>query len=290
MNRNAEDMFAVPDALAGMVRAMRRRLVCNPRDERALWSLGEALRMQGDLDEALNCYRAVLDAVPDHPGVRRLVAILGQDVLPESECRVGPRAAPFARQEAFLSDTERDAVWAVLRDGMSTMKKSGIGDGRGKRKINMEVRSSHVLYRPHLKAIDDWFRARVAARLERLWRRVGVEPFEIGRRELQLTTHQHGNFYRRHKDSGEGAIDGRRVTFVYYFHRRPRRFSGGDLLLYDTDLERSKALGKFTRLRVQDNSILFFPSGYYHQVMPVVCGSEDLEDGRLTLNGWIHAR
>ncbi len=284
MNQRVADAFAAPDALVGMVQAMRRRLARNPRDERALWSLGEALRMQGDLEGALNCYRAVLRADTDHAGARRLVAILEGDVLPE--CPAGARIVPFAREEAFLSGAERDAVWNALRDGMATMEKSCVSN----RKVDMGMRSSHVLYSPHLKSISGWFRARVIATLELLWDRIGVESFEIGQRELHLTTHRHGDFFRIHKDNGQGANGGRRVTFVYYFHRWPRRFSGGDLLLCDTDLEQSRALGKYTRLAVRDNSILFFPSGYYHQVMPVVCETEDVEDGRLTLNGWIHAR
>ena len=28
-------------------------------------------------------------------------------------------------------------------------------------------------------------------------------------------------------------VPARMVSFVYYFHRRPKRFAGGELLLYD---------------------------------------------------------
>jgi len=279
------------DTLAGMMRATRRRLARDPDDERARWSLGEALRMQGDLDDALGCYRAALRANPDHPGAQWLTAILGEeDILPE--CPAGARAAPFVRDEAFLSDAEQDIVWGALRDAMDGMETASVGGGGGSDgddEVNPKIRSSQVLYIPHLKALRSWFPDRVVARLKELWSRLGVEPFEIEGGDLQLTIHRHGDFYRTHRDSGDGDVTShRRVTFVYYFHRQPRRFSGGDLLLYDTDVERDKWLEKYTRLDVRHNSILYFPSEYYHQVMPVVCETGDVEDGRLTLNGWIH--
>ena len=77
------------------------------------------------------------------------------------------------------------------------------------------------------------------------------------------------------------------MTFVYYFHRQPRRFSGGDLLLFDTDPEQDACGAKYTRIAPSHNSILFFPSACYHQVLPVVCESSD-DAGRFTLNGWTH--
>jgi Rps23 Pro-64 3,4-dihydroxylase Tpa1-like proline 4-hydroxylase len=36
------------------------------------------------------------------------------------------------------------------------------------------------------------------------------------------------------------------------------------------------------------NSIVFFPSSYLHEVMPVSCPSRAFADSRLTVNGWLH--
>jgi len=286
----AHDIFATADALDTMVVAARARLARAPDDERALWSLGELLRMQGSLDEALDCYRGVLRVKPGHPGARQLAAILGQDVLPE---RSGDNhAVPFVHEMAFLSEDEQSAVWDALRDGMAKMQKSGVGRGESDEGggIDKEVRSSHVLYARQLKSIADWFRKRVVSELEHCWGCIGVEPFAVGKHELQLTIHRRGDFFRMHKDSGGNVSEAasRRVTFVYYCHRQPKRFKRGDMWLYDTDRERDRALGKYTRLKPLNNSLLLFPSECFHQVMPVGCETEEVEDGRLTLNGWIH--
>jgi len=288
LSEKAQDTFANAGTLDAMIQAKRDRLTRTPDEERVLWSLGELLRMQGSLDEALDCYRGVLRANPGHPGARKLAAILGQETLPECSSEV--HASPFVQDEAFLTEAEQDAVWGALRDGMAESRQSAVGKGKKKGGVDTDVRSSHVLYAPQLKPISGWFRKRVASSLKHLWERIGVEPFSIGTHELQLTIHRRGDFFRLHRDSGpeKTPTGNRRVTFVYYFHRQPKQFSGGDLLLYDTDLERHKSLGKYTRIEPRNNSILFFPSPCFHRVMPVDLKSEEVEDGRLTLNGWIH--
>ena len=35
------------------------------------------------------------------------------------------------------------------------------------------------------------------------------------------------------------------------------------------------------------NSIVFFPSNCYHQVIPVQCGTDDFEDGRWVSIGYV---
>lgn len=117
-----------------------------------------------------------------------------------------------------------------------------------------------------------------------------MEPFAIGRTEVQLTVHRSGDVFRPHIDTvpGRGVIAGHRVTFVYYFHRKPRRFSGGDLLLFDTAPALGACGAHYTRIVPSHNSILFFPSSLFHHVLPVVCESAHAEHGRFTLNGWFH--
>ena len=71
-------------------------------------------------------------------------------------------------------------------------------------------------------------------------------------------------------------------------HRRPRRFSGGDLLLYDTDVDaKTGHTGAFSRITPLRNGIIFFPSNCYHQVTPVQCETDDFEDARWVLNGHV---
>ena len=85
-----------------------------------------------------------------------------------------------------------------------------------------------------------------------------------------------------------GAYRSRKIAFVYFFHRRPRRFSGGDLLLYDTDVDADAYVsGAFSRIAPLRNSIVFFPSACWHQVTPAQYGTDDFEDGRWVVNGHV---
>src|SRR5690349_24524417 len=52
--------------------------------------------------------------------------------------------------------------------------------------------------------------------------------------ERQLTAHGRGGFFVPNVDTGDARVRGRRISCVYYFHQVPKRFSGGELKLYDT--------------------------------------------------------
>src|SRR5439155_10127989 len=101
------------------------------------------------------------------------------------------------------------------------------------------------------------------------------------------TLHRPGGFYQIHRDNSGPKKRARRISYAYYFHQRPKRFSGGDLLLYDTDVQQGTCLPAFTRIVPRDNSIVFFPSSFCHQVTTVNCNLDDFTQGRFALNGWI---
>ena len=75
-----------------------------------------------------------------------------------------------------------------------------------------------------------------------------------------------------------------RATPRCYFHRAPRPFVGGDLLLHDAG-----RAGAFSRIEPLPGSIVFFPSGCLHEITPVACGAE-FGDGRFTVQGWVSPR
>ena len=106
--------------------------------------------------------------------------------------------------------------------------------------------------------------------------------------ELQITVHLDGHFYKAHQDSDGKKTADRQISFVYYFHQIPKGFTGGDLLLFDTDLKKNvHSLIEFSRIKSVNNSIIFFPSAYYHKVTQVICKKNSFCNGRFTLNGWI---
>ena len=118
--------------------------------------------------------------------------------------------------------------------------------------------------------------------------RLGMAGLDRCRIEVNMRVYLTGGFFRAHRDGSYEAFQPRILSFVYFFHRRPRRFSGGDLLLYDTDVDADACVsGAFSRITPLRNSIVFFPSACFHQVAPVQCGTDDFEDGRWVLNGHV---
>lgn len=116
-----------------------------------------------------------------------------------------------------------------------------------------------------------------------------LTPFQINQIEAQLTAHNHGNFYKIHNDNGSPDTATRELTYVYYFHREPKPFSGGELVIYDSRIENNYYVQAetFKTVEPRNNSIVFFLSRYMHEVLPVHCPSQQFVDSRFTINGWI---
>ncbi|WP_256098241.1 2OG-Fe(II) oxygenase, partial [Streptomyces sp. MnatMP-M17] len=51
-----------------------------------------------------------------------------------------------------------------------------------------------------------------------------------------LNVHNDGDFYRSHQDTSAEFAPRRLLTFVYYLHRTPRPFGGGELRVFDAAL------------------------------------------------------
>jgi SM-20-related protein len=105
--------------------------------------------------------------------------------------------------------------------------------------------------------------------------------------ECQVTAHLDGGFFQIHNDSGSEDTRSRVVTFVYYFESRPNSFLGGELRIYEPELHGKDGRTRYTIVPPTDNSLVFFPSGVMHEVLPTYVQSKIFSDSRFTINGWI---
>lgn len=130
---------------------------------------------------------------------------------------------------------------------------------------------------------------RVRACVPEVVRQLNSMPFEISGIECQLTTHNENDFYKIHNDNGSDKTAVRELTYVYYFNREPKAFSGGELKLYDSRIENNYYVEaeSFKLIAPINNSIVFFLARNMHEVLRVSCPSQQFEDGRFTVNGWI---
>jgi len=70
--------------------------------------------------------------------------------------------------------------------------------------------------------------------------------------------HEPGGFFVPHIDTGHPMVANRRISCVYHFHSTPRRFTGGELKLYDTWVmnQASVAATSHTTLMPLDNTLV----------------------------------
>jgi SM-20-related protein len=158
----------------------------------------------------------------------------------------------------------------------------------GANHLDHQTRRSKVLY--DLGMYQQVFADRLLTFLPHVFARLGHESFDVSHVEVQLTATNNGEYFRVHSDNDAGPVRGREITFVYFFHREPRAFFGGELRIFDTQLEndRTVATGPYRIVYPLQNQIVFFPSYCLHEILPVGCPSGHFADSRFTVNGWLH--
>jgi SM-20-related protein len=191
--------------------------------------------------------------------------------------------------EEFLAPAELDALLQYTLDQESSFQISEVmSPGASKGVIDYESRRSRVLM--DLGKHESVLVNRIQSCWPRVLQRLGHDPFVASKVEAQITASNNGDFFRCHSDNGQEENALREITFVYFFHCEPRRFSGGELRVYDSRLENG-AYAATENCRViipQQNQIVFFASSLAHEITPVKCPSKAFADSRFTVNGWLH--
>jgi hypothetical protein len=244
------------------------------------------LRAVGDLAELGPAAERLLAIQPDHQTAQQLRMIVASERF-NGVGRQGP--VPFVRLTDVFTADERAGLWDGISRSNEDRRPAKVFAADGKQIVNPEERLA-TLYQLQA-ARRAWLIARLLVLIDRndALRRIGMEPFKPGKVEMQVTYYSKAGRYYVHRDSGPAA-PGRLVTFIYYLHRQPRRFKGGDLLLFDEpDPPQTMRPVDYTRIAPTDNSLVLFPSDRLHAVSEVWLETEGPLDGRWAINGWLHA-
>lgn len=208
--------------------------------------------------------------------------------------RVSPVSDDLLLLEEFFAPAEVTQLWTYAMDRQADFVASEVVTDSDSRRDD-EFRRSHVLF--DIAEIYPLVTERVLHVLPHVMDRLGLAPFRIRDIELQVTVSNDGEWFKAHRDSDGGhggPVSDRELTFVYYCHREPHVFTGGELRMYgpfmDVAQEGNHASVRDNSILITpvQNSIVFFPSHYLHEVMPTYCPSGRFEDSRLTYNGWLH--
>ena len=266
--------------------AVRRTLAADPRDPRALWKLGEIHRRQGNLAAARDVYRRLSTHGPDRHKASWLNAVLDGGGAPEAVAPRGVWPAPFVRMTDFLAPGQCDRLMALARAGRDRLTLAKVGTGSCAR-VDPSARMTFEADARTRQELRPWFLPKLRIVVPAVLARLRMEDSGRYHTELTMRVYPAGGYYWAHQD----AVKNRKLSFVYFFHPEPRRFSGGDLLLYDADAETAACPFKsFSRIVPLRNSIVFFPSWAWHQVAPVTCDTDDFGSGRFVVNGHLRKR
>ena len=106
--------------------------------------------------------------------------------------------------------------------------------------VNEELRKSRTLDK--LGKFEGLLTEKIKQHLQPTLQNLGLKQFPLGRIEIQATASGDGDYFRLHPDSD--ANDTRELSFVYFVHDEPRRFSGGELRIFATRSSTVSSLGQ----------------------------------------------
>ncbi len=290
---------------------LEERSLCLPENREAIFSYPGYLRESANQDrwpEGLKRLTKILGAKNegilfrgihhvkinyenDAPQEAKSYLYVNRKILNHQEIRQSMKSPKnFVEIENFLTESEQEELWQFTKNHNKGFVSSDIYNEKLSVNDRQYSRHSSILDPPFTLAplIVEKVRQVIPQVLEPLQ----TQEFPIGPIEAQLTAHNDGEYYKLHNDNGIEALASRTLTFVYYFYQEPKAFTGGELRIYDGELEGEKEmrfLPKGCHVVVpRNNCIVFFPSQLMHEVTQVQCPSQSFLDGRFTVNGWIH--
>jgi hypothetical protein len=74
-----------------------------------------------------------------------------------------------------------------------------------------------------------------------------------------ISYYENSDYYKKHCDISA-------FTCLTWFYKKPKKFSGGDLIFSDFNL----------KIELEDNSLILFPSGVNHEVSEIKMNPEDM--------------
>ena len=265
--------------------ALQRRAARPALDVRSLMALAETQRCQGRFAAASESYARVAAARSgDWRKAAWLHAMLRQERLPFTPTR-GVWPVPFARIENFLPPKEHERAQAIALSLAPRLGAAKIGTG-AERRVDESQRlglSTDPLDDDALNAI---LIVRIRALMPTIQERLRLQPWVPPHAIVELQAYPDGGYGRVHRDNHQSMADPRmRLNCIYYVHREPRAFRGGDLLLYDTSIEAGDNHDQFAFSRIEPtgNSLVVMPRGSSHGVGQVEARSSALADARLAV-------
>ncbi len=254
-------------------------------------SIVDTYRRAGDLVQAAEYASKWAALEPDNPQVVYLVKLLLQQPLSNSPYTAADiQPAPVITIDHFLDKEEREYFWCKAMASEKSFEKAGMGYGDTP-VIDCSRRDTEVLKLDGKE--KKTLREKIDSQVEGLFEHLQWESKPVKKIEVKLTAHTQGGFFQIHQDRyprDPGVCESRQLSWVCYFHAQPKRYRGGDLVLFDSSCQRKNHQCNtlnYTRYVPKDNQLVFFPSCFFHAVTPVSLMQAGFESSRFALVGHV---
>jgi hypothetical protein len=251
--------------------------------------LVDAYRRVGDLEMAAKTATEWMGFAPSDIQAARMARLLHRqnprgDGYPPDKLQ----PAPFAILDDFLSPDEREHFWQLALNSEEAFIEAGIAR-EGREVVDRQRRMTRIF---KLASADNrLFHGKLLPLLDDLLCLFSIPAMPHKQIEVKMTAHSQGGFFGIHQDAFK-EIGGseRYLSWIYYFHSQPKRYAGGDLILFDSNRLRENHGfddGKYTRYITADNQLICFPSCFFHGVTPVELPHPDFESNRFAISGHV---
>ena len=132
---------------------------------------------------------------------------------------------PVVIVDELLTEAEWSALLARVLASEAQFQPSGTHDARTDYRHSLVMNPPSELVQPVV--------GRVRSITPDVLPELRVQPIVVGIVEAQVTASVDGSFFGVHTDADRVKVPKRYLTYVYYFNRQPKGFSGGELRIYD---------------------------------------------------------
>lgn len=199
------------------------------------------------------------------------------DTEPGTISLIGSGAIKAIQIHDFLSVSERDALFGAVCEEHGAFVVPGASDTENSttRFLSCSGAGNNKLVRATIKPLS----SKVNEHMPHFMEALGLESFPFVNEPFTVISGRQGHNGTPHADTFDGQ---RQMTVLYYFHKVPKAFSGGDLEFYASN-EKS-AEGYYNKavcsVKMEDNMLIVFSSEIFHGVTEVQSDSEDFADSR----------
>ncbi|MBO6494048.1 MAG: 2OG-Fe(II) oxygenase [Roseivirga sp.] len=263
-----------------VLKKLRQTQDKQPDNIKTLKRIGEVYRQLGMLQDAKEAYQSILNFDKTHKEAMHWARVLSFNLLTGAHAQLKERNATFYIKHSLLGQDHEKLLLEFVANNIESFKDLGVFMNDSNELMDNNIRQTKGL-----RGCDD------IGRRILLWIKDNYPElchfFNLPKTEpkfapTEITIYGNGDFGLAHKDSKHNSL-----SFLYYFFNQPKSFTGGDLYIYDGDLQNDKSNHTYTKANIESDMFLIFPSHYYHEITPVQCPDNDLLSGRMAFVGHI---